>query len=82
MIQILIAEKTHLCHMKNLMILFAVCIVALSSCKAHKERIAIGSGKDLTEVNAFMNQFEQTKQMMKSMNSMPIGGTMLEMRRK
>ncbi|MEJ7737562.1 MAG: signal recognition particle protein [Chitinophagaceae bacterium] len=37
-------------------------------------RIAKGSGKDLTEVNAFMKQFDQMKQMMKMMNNMPMGG--------
>ena len=39
-----------------------------------KMRIAKGSGKDITEVNAFMKQFEQMKQMMKMMNNMPMGG--------
>ncbi|NCI47484.1 signal recognition particle protein [Sediminibacterium soli] len=39
-----------------------------------KQRIARGSGKDMTEVNAFMKQFEQMKQMMKMMNNMPMGG--------
>jgi signal recognition particle subunit SRP54 len=39
-----------------------------------KLRIAKGSGKDITEVNAFMKQFEQMKQMMKMMNNMPMGG--------
>jgi signal recognition particle subunit SRP54 len=38
-----------------------------------KTRIAKGCGKDLTEVNAFMKQFEQMKQMMKMMNKMPMG---------
>jgi signal recognition particle subunit SRP54 len=38
-----------------------------------KQRIAKGSGKDLTEVNAFLKQFEQMKQMMKMMNKMPMG---------
>jgi len=38
-----------------------------------RKRIAKGSGKDIGEVNAFMKQFEQMKQMMKSMNKMPIG---------
>src|SRR5207302_8125975 len=33
-----------------------------------KKRIARGCGKDLTEVNAFMKQFEQMKDMMKMMN--------------
>jgi signal recognition particle subunit SRP54 len=39
-----------------------------------KKRIAGGSGKDIAEVNQFMKQFEQMKQMMKTMNKMPIGG--------
>jgi signal recognition particle subunit SRP54 len=39
-----------------------------------KQRIAKGSGKDLNEVNAFLKQFEQMKQMMKMMNKMPMGG--------
>ena len=37
-------------------------------------RIAKGSGKDIGEVNAFMKQFDQMKQMMKMMNKMPMGG--------
>lgn len=41
-----------------------------------KQRIAKGSGKELDEVNAFMKQFEQMKQMMKMMNKMPMGGRM------
>lgn len=41
---------------------------------ARRKRIAMGSGKDIQEVNAFMKQFEQMKQMMKSMNKMPMGG--------
>ena len=44
-------------------------------------RIAKGSGKDLQEVNAFMKQFEQMKQMMKMMNNMPMGGKLPGMRR-
>ena len=39
-----------------------------------RKRIAKGSGKELQEVNAFMKQFEQMKQMMKTMNKMPMGG--------
>ena len=39
-------------------------------------RIAKGSGKDMTEVNAFMKQFEQMKEMMKMMNKMPMGRMM------
>ncbi|MBL7769483.1 MAG: signal recognition particle protein [Flavipsychrobacter sp.] len=40
---------------------------------SRRKRIAKGSGKDLTEVNAFMKQFEQMKDMMKMMNKMPMG---------
>lgn len=40
---------------------------------SRKNRIAKGSGKDLTEVNAFLKQFDQMKQMMKTMNKMPMG---------
>lgn len=46
-----------------------------------KQRIAKGSGKDIAEVNAFMKQFEQMKQMMKMMNNMPMGGRFPGMRR-
>ena len=46
-----------------------------------KSRIAKGSGKDINEVNAFMKQFEQMKQMMKTMNNMPMGGRMPGMKR-
>ena len=31
---------------------------------SRKQRIAKGAGKDIAEVNAFMKQFEQMKQMM------------------
>jgi signal recognition particle subunit SRP54 len=48
---------------------------------SRKARIAKGCGKDLAEVNAFMKQFEQMKQMMKMMNNMPMGGRMPGMRR-
>ena len=48
---------------------------------SRKLRIAKGSGKDIAEINAFMKQFEQMKQMMKSMNNMPMGGRMPGMRR-
>lgn len=40
---------------------------------SRKKRIAKGSGKQLTDVNAFMKQFDQMKQMMKMMNKMPMG---------
>ncbi|NCT93625.1 MAG: signal recognition particle protein [Chitinophagaceae bacterium] len=48
---------------------------------SRRQRIAKGSGKDLAEVNAFMKQFEQMKQMMKMMNNMPMGGRFPGMRR-
>lgn len=37
---------------------------------SRRKRIATGSGKQLQEVNAFMKQFEQMKQMMGAMNKM------------
>lgn len=40
---------------------------------SRKQRIAKGSGKDIAEINAFMKQFDQMKQMMKMMNNMPMG---------
>ena len=43
---------------------------------SRKKRIAKGSGKDIGDVNAFMKQFEQMKDMMKSMNKMPMGRMM------
>ena len=43
---------------------------------SRKKRIAKGSGKDISEVNAFMKQFEQMKDMMKAMNKMPMGRMM------
>jgi signal recognition particle subunit SRP54 len=48
---------------------------------SRKQRIAKGSGKDIAEINAFMKQFEQMKQMMKMMNNMPMGGRLPGMRR-
>ena len=36
-------------------------------------RIAKGAGKDIQEVNQFMKQFDQMRQMMKSLNKMPLG---------
>jgi signal recognition particle subunit SRP54 len=42
--------------------------------QSRRKRIAKGSGKELQEVNAFMKQFDQMKQMMKTMNKMPMGG--------
>ena len=44
---------------------------------SRKTRIAKGAGKDLTELNAFLKQFEQMKGMMKMMNKMPMGGKMM-----
>lgn len=38
-----------------------------------KKRIAQGSGKTIEDVNAFMKQFDQMRQMMKMMNKMPMG---------
>ncbi len=40
---------------------------------SRKQRIAKGSGKDIAEVNQFLKQFEQMKDMMKMMNKMPMG---------
>ncbi|MEO0065334.1 MAG: hypothetical protein RI983_660 [Bacteroidota bacterium] len=48
---------------------------------SRRARIAKGAGKDLQEVNAFMKQFEQMKQMMKMMNNIPMGGRFPGMRR-
>lgn len=40
---------------------------------SRKQRIAAGSGKDISELNQFIKQFEQMKNMMKMMNKMPMG---------
>jgi signal recognition particle subunit SRP54 len=40
---------------------------------SRKQRIAKGSGKDLSELNQFIKQFDQMKDMMKMMNKMPAG---------
>ena len=40
---------------------------------SRKNRIAKGSGKDIAELNQFIKQFEQMKNMMKMMNKMPMG---------
>ncbi len=40
---------------------------------ARKLRIAKGSGKDISELNQFLKQFDQMKDMMKTMNKMPLG---------
>ncbi len=41
--------------------------------QSRKLRISKGSGRDMQEVQAFMKQFEQMKQLMKMMNKMPMG---------
>lgn len=43
---------------------------------SRKKRIAKGCGKDVAEVNAFMKQFDQMREMMKTMNKMPMGRMM------
>jgi signal recognition particle subunit SRP54 len=43
---------------------------------SRKKRIARGCGKELADVNQFMKQFEQMRDMMKMMNKMPAGGRM------
>lgn len=43
---------------------------------SRRQRIAKGAGKDIADVNAFMKQFEQMKQMMSMMNKMPMGRMM------
>jgi len=40
---------------------------------SRRKRIANGSGKQISDINAFMKQFEQMRQMMKMMNKMPMG---------
>ena len=40
---------------------------------SRKQRIANGSGKDIAELNQFIKQFDQMKDMMKMMNKMPMG---------
>jgi signal recognition particle subunit SRP54 len=47
-----------------------------------RKRIAKGAGKDISDVNAFMKQFEQMKGMMKNMNKMPMMGKMMPGMRK
>src|SRR5690606_35825821 len=44
---------------------------------SRRKRIALGSGKDIAEVNAFMKQFEQMREMMKNMNKMGAFGKMM-----
>ena len=41
--------------------------------QSRRARIARGSGKNIQEINAFIKQFEQMKDMMKMMNKMPMG---------
>src|SRR5689334_6634329 len=41
--------------------------------QSRRKRIAKGSGKDINDINAFLKQFDQMKQMMKMMNKMPMG---------
>ncbi|HEV8504678.1 MAG TPA: signal recognition particle protein [Chitinophagaceae bacterium] len=48
---------------------------------SRRKRIAKGSGKDISEVNAFMRQFEQMRDMMKNMNKMNMFGKMMGMRK-
>ncbi|MDB5251333.1 MAG: signal recognition particle protein [Flaviaesturariibacter sp.] len=48
---------------------------------SRRKRISKGSGKDITEVNAFMKQFEQMREMMKMMNKMPMGRMMPGMKK-
>src|SRR5882724_4122925 len=47
-----------------------------------RKRIAKGAGKDISEVNAFMKQFEQMRDMMKNMNKMGMMGKMMPGMRK
>jgi len=44
---------------------------------SRRKRIAKGAGKDISEVNAFMKQFEQMRDMMKNMNKMNMFGKMM-----
>src|SRR6202000_85216 len=41
--------------------------------QSRRKRIAGGSGKNINDINAFLKQFDQMKQMMKMMNKMPMG---------
>ena len=43
---------------------------------SRRKRIAKGAGKEISDVNAFMKQFEQMREMMKTMNKMPMGRMM------
>src|SRR6476659_9524068 len=48
---------------------------------SRRKRIARGSGKDISEENAFMKQFDKMREMMKTMNKMPMGRMMPGMKR-
>jgi signal recognition particle subunit SRP54 len=48
---------------------------------SRRRRIAKGSGKDISEVNAFMKQFEQMREIMKNMNKMNMFGKMMGMKK-
>jgi signal recognition particle subunit SRP54 len=41
--------------------------------QSRRKRLAKGCGKDINDINAFLKQFDQMKQMMKMMNKMPMG---------
>ncbi|MFN9710161.1 MAG: signal recognition particle protein [Bacteroidota bacterium] len=45
--------------------------------QSRRQRIARGCGKEIADVNAFMKQFEQMKQMMGTMSNMPMAGKMM-----
>ena len=45
--------------------------------QSRRKRIAKGAGKDIGEVNAFMKQFEQMRDMMKNMNKMGMFGKVM-----
>lgn len=47
---------------------------------SRRRRIAKGAGKEIQDLNQFMKQFEQMRQMMKTMNKMPGGAKGLKMR--
>jgi len=49
--------------------------------QSRKQRIAKGAGKDIGEINAFIKQFDQMKQMMKQMSSGGMAGKMPGLRR-
>jgi len=48
---------------------------------SRKQRIAKGSGKDIAEINAFIKQFDQMKQMMKQMSGGMVPGKMPGLKR-